>query len=68
MAPYADLVWMETPTALVEDARDFKERVRSFNKDIMLAYNLSPSFNWSQYDEEYIKKFSFEIGDLGYVY
>lgn len=68
MAPYADLVWMETPTAKVDDARDLRDRVRKFNKDVLLAYNLSPSFNWSQYEEEYIKKFSFEIGALGYVW
>jgi len=55
MAPYADLVWMETPTANLVDAKDLRDRVRSFNKDVLLAYNLSPSFNWSQYDEEYIK-------------
>jgi len=59
---------METPTADVEDAKDFKDKVRAMNKDIMLAYNLSPSFNWSQYDDEYIKKFSFEIGSLGFVW
>jgi len=62
------MCWMETPTADVQDAKDFKEKVRGYNKDLMLAYNLSPSFNWSQYDDEYIRKFSFEIGKLGYVW
>lgn len=41
------MVWMETPTADVADAKEFMERVRSFDEDVMLAYNLSPSFNWS---------------------
>jgi isocitrate lyase len=41
------MVWMETPTADVADAKDFMEKVRGYDKDIMLAYNLSPSFNWS---------------------
>lgn len=41
------MVWMETPTADVNDAKDFRDKVRNFDKDIMLAYNLSPSFNWS---------------------
>lgn len=68
MAPYADIVWMETPTASVDDAADLIHRVRKFNKNVLLAYNLSPSFNWSQYEEDYIKKFSDEIGKLGYVY
>lgn len=47
MAPYVDICWMETPTADVNDAKDLIDRVRVWNKDIMLAYNLSPSFNWS---------------------
>lgn len=68
MAKYADLCWMETPTASVDVARELRDMVRSFNKDALLAYNLSPSFNWSQYDDEYIKKFSFEIGSLGFVW
>jgi len=55
MAPYADLTWMETPNALVSDAKDLADRVALFDKDYMLAYNLSPSFNWSQYEEEYIR-------------
>lgn len=44
---YADITWMETPDASVKVAADLAGRVRKFSKDIMLGYNLSPSFNWS---------------------
>ena len=45
-APFADLLWMETKTADLEDARRFAEAIHAAYPDKMLAYNLSPSFNW----------------------
>ena len=45
-APHSDLLWMETATPDVEQARDFARNVRADFPDQMLAYNLSPSFNW----------------------
>lgn len=47
IADYADIVWMETPDASVKVGADLSGRVRKFNKNILLGYNLSPSFNWS---------------------
>ena len=70
VAPFADLLWMETKTADLEDARKFADAIHEVFPDKMLAYNLSPSFNWDttgMTDEE-MKKFPEEIGKLGFVF
>ena len=70
VAPFADLLWMETKTADIEDARQFADAIHEVFPDKMLAYNLSPSFNWDttgMTDEE-MKKFPEEIGKLGFVF
>ena len=70
VAPFADLLWMETKTADLEDARQFAEAIHEVFPNKMLAYNLSPSFNWDttgMTDEE-MKKFPEEIGKLGFVF
>jgi isocitrate lyase len=46
VAPYADLLWMETKTADLHDAKKFADAIHAKFPDKMLAYNLSPSFNW----------------------
>src|SRR4030095_13592373 len=69
-APFADLLWMETKTADLEDARRFAEAIHAVYPDKMLAYNLSPSFNWDttgMTDEE-MCAFPQELGKLGYVF
>ncbi|KAJ1552403.1 isocitrate lyase 1, partial [Cladochytrium tenue] len=45
-APYADLLWMETKKPIYEQAREFATGVHAARPGAMLAYNLSPSFNW----------------------
>ena len=45
-APFSDLLWMETKTADLEDAEKFAHAIHAQYPDKMLAYNLSPSFNW----------------------
>ncbi len=70
VAPFADLLWMETKTADLEDARQFAEAIHEVFPNKMLAYNLSPSFNWDttgMTDEE-MKNFPEEIGKLGFVF
>ena len=69
-APFADLLWMETKTADLEDARVFAEAIHAEFPDKMLAYNLSPSFNWDTtgMSEEQMKRFPEELGKLGYVF
>jgi Isocitrate lyase len=69
-APFADLLWMETKTADLADAREFAEAIHAVYPDQMLAYNLSPSFNWDttgMTDDE-MRQFPAELGKLGYVF
>src|SRR5579871_5703215 len=66
-APYADLIWCETSTPDLEEARIFAERIRAEYPDKMLAYNCSPSFNWRKHlDDETIARFQKELGAMGY--
>jgi isocitrate lyase len=70
VAPFADLLWMETKTADLEEAREFAEAIHAVYPDKMLAYNLSPSFNWDttgMTDDE-MRKFPEELGNLGFVF
>lgn len=69
-APFADLLWMETKTADLEDARKFAEAIHAVYPDKMLAYNLSPSFNWDTtgMSDEQMQQFPEELGKLGYVF
>ncbi|MGC2652861.1 MAG: isocitrate lyase ICL2 [Mycobacterium sp.] len=69
-APFADLLWMETKTADLADARQFAEAIHAQFPDKMLAYNLSPSFNWDttgMTDEE-MRSFPTELGKMGFVF
>jgi isocitrate lyase len=69
-APFADILWMETKTADLADAREFAEAIHAVYPDQMLAYNLSPSFNWDttgMTDEE-MKQFPVELGKMGFVF
>ena len=69
-APFADLLWMETKTADLADAREFAEAVHAVNPNKMLAYNLSPSFNWDTtgMSDEEMRAFPEEIGKMGFVF
>jgi len=69
-APFADLLWMETKTADLEDAARFAEAIHAQFPDKMLAYNLSPSFNWDTtgMSDEEMKRFPEELGKLGFVF
>jgi len=68
-APYADLLWMETSTPDIEEARRFAEAVHEKFPGKMLAYNCSPSFNWAKkLDEETIATFQQQLGELGYKF
>ena len=66
-APYADLLWMETSTPDLEQARRFAEAIKAEYPDKLLAYNCSPSFNWRRHlDEATIARFQRELGHMGY--
>ena len=68
-APYADLIWMETSTPDLDEARQFAEAIKAKYPNQMLAYNCSPSFNWSKnLDDSTIAKFQRELGQMGYKF
>ena len=69
-APFADVLWMETKTADLAEAREFAEAIHAVHPDQMLAYNLSPSFNWDTtgMSDEEMRAFPEELGKLGFVF
>jgi isocitrate lyase len=68
-AQYADLLWWETSTPNLKEARQFAEAVRKVYPGKMLAYNCSPSFNWeANIDRVTIAKFQRELGAMGYKF
>ncbi|KAA0111533.1 isocitrate lyase ICL2 [Mycolicibacterium sp. P9-22] len=69
-APFADILWMETKTADLADAREFADAIHAVYPDKMLAYNLSPSFNWDTtgMSDDEMRAFPEEIGKLGFVF
>jgi isocitrate lyase len=68
-APYTDLIWCETSTPDLADARKFAESIHAKFPGKMLAYNCSPSFNWKKnLDGATIAKFQRELGAMGYKF
>lgn len=68
-APYADLVWCETATPDLGEARVYAEAIHEKYPGKMLAYNCSPSFNWKRHlDDSTIAKFQRELGAMGYKF
>ena len=66
-APHSDLLWMETSTPDLAEAREFAEAIRAVYPDQLLAYNCSPSFNWRAHlDDATIAKFQKELAAMGY--
>jgi len=66
-APYADLLWFETSTPDLEEARQFAEAIHERFPGKPLAYNCSPSFNWRKHlDDDAVAVFQRELGALGY--
>ena len=70
VAPYADVLWMETKTADLHDARRFAEAIHAEYPGKLLAYNLSPSFNWDTtgMSDDDMRRFPEELGQLGFVF
>jgi isocitrate/methylisocitrate lyase len=68
-APYADMLWCETATPDLDEARAFAEGVHAMYPGKLLAYNCSPSFNWRQHlDDGTIALFQKELGAMGYKF
>jgi isocitrate lyase len=69
-APYSDMIWMETATPDLQECKEFADGVHAKFKDTMLAYNLSPSFNWdgAKMNDEAISQFQIKLGKMGFVW
>jgi isocitrate lyase len=68
-APYADVLWCETSTPDLGEAKEFAEAVHAEFPGKLLAYNCSPSFNWrANLDDVTISRFQRELGAMGYKF
>jgi isocitrate lyase len=68
-APYADLIWFETSTPDMGEAREFADAIHDRFPGKLLAYNCSPSFNWKRHlDDEAIAGFQERLGEMGYKF
>lgn len=68
-APYADLLWFETSKPDLDEARLFAEAIHREYPGKLLAYNLSPSFNWRRHlDDDTIARFQRELAAMGYKF
>jgi isocitrate lyase len=68
-APYVDLIWCETGTPDIVQARDFAQGIHEKYPGKLLAYNCSPSFNWKRnLDDQQIAEFQEQLADMGYKF
>ena len=68
-APYADVIWMETSTPDLGQAREFAQAIQEKVPNKLLAYNCSPSFNWRLHmDDTGLRRFQEELGAMGYKF
>ena len=68
-APFADMIWCETSSPDLKDAKRFAEAIREKFPNKLLAYNCSPSFNWeAKLDAQTIKVFQRELNAMGYKF
>ena len=68
-APFADVLWFETSTPDLGEAREFAQAIHERFPGKLLAYNCSPSFNWRRHlDDASIATFQDDLGALGYKF
>jgi len=66
-APYADVLWFETSTPDLGEAKEFAAAIHERHPRKLLAYNCSPSFNWKKaLSDEQIAGFQQQLGEWGY--
>ncbi len=70
MAPFADLLWRETAKPDLKDDQIWADAIHAFFPQKLLAYNLSPSWNWDAwgFTDDQIRGFANELGKMGYVF
>ena len=67
--PYADLIWFETSTPDLEEAKAFADAIHQKYPGKLLAYNCSPSFNWkAKLGDDTIKNFRESLADMGFKF
>jgi isocitrate lyase len=68
-APYADMIWCETSTPDLGEAREFSQAILEKFPNKLLAYNCSPSFNWKLHmDDAMLRRFQEKLGTMGYKF
>jgi isocitrate lyase len=68
-APYVDLIWCETPTPDIDEAREFAKMIHEKYPGKLLAYNCSPSFNWKRkLNDDQIAGFQEQLAEMGYKF
>jgi isocitrate/methylisocitrate lyase len=69
-APFADLLWRETAKPDLEDDKHWADAIHAVFPHMMLAYNLSPSWNWDAwgFTDDQIRSFAADLGKMGYVF
>jgi isocitrate lyase len=68
-AEHSDVLWFETSTPDIGQAREFAQGVHEKYPGKLLAYNCSPSFNWKKYlDEDQLRTFQDQLGEFGYKF
>ena len=67
-SPYADVLWMETKAPVLEDAAAFANAVHAAYPHALLAYNLSPSFNWTSMGDDAIRSLQTQLSRLGFCW
>jgi len=68
-APFADVIWCETSTPDLGEAREFAQAIQAKFPNKLLAYNCSPSFNWKLHmDDGTLRRFQEELGTMGYKF
>jgi isocitrate/methylisocitrate lyase len=66
-APYADVLWFETATPDLGEAKEFAQAIHERHPRKLLAYNCSPSFNWKKaLSDDEIASFQQQLGEWGY--
>jgi isocitrate lyase len=69
-SPYCDLLWMETPKPDLSVAKAFSDGIHEMFPHQMLAYNLSPSFNWDamNMNDNDIAAFVPNLAEMGFAW
>jgi isocitrate lyase len=66
-APYADMIWMETSKPDLKEAEEFAKGIHEKFPGKILAYNCSPSFNWTKAEGQ-LEYFQDRLYEFGYKF